>query len=46
MEKHAELAASAATGQETIHFREGDGTGYTVTTFDDTYINSFSQASC
>jgi len=29
----------AATGTESIHFREGGGEGYTDVTFDDTYLN-------
>jgi len=40
----AEITATyedAATGTETIHFREGGGAGYTDVTFDDTYTDSY-----
>ena len=33
------LAESSALAAETIHFREGGGTGYTDALFDDTWIN-------
>ena len=32
------LLASVALAAETIHFREGGGTGYTDVTFDDTWF--------
>jgi len=41
---NAEITATyddAATGTETIHFREGGGTGYTDVTFDDTWIATY-----
>jgi len=41
---NAEITATyddAATGTETIHFREGGGTGYTDVTMDDTYTDSY-----